>query len=123
MDYSFYQPISNIKLNRRRLHMSQEQLAQGICSRQSIIKFETGLAAPSERLARKLADRLQISPGSFAMAAKYDREQIALIKQVTLEKDCETLERICNEMLDRATTKIAREHWHHRLQICEKLSD
>lgn len=101
--------------------MSQEQLAEGICSRQSIVKFETGLAAPSEQLATKLAARLGVDPWSLAQAAKYDRKQIALMKQATREKDYDSLHRLCREMLERVTTKLAREHFQRCLETCEEM--
>ena len=117
---TIYNPISVIKLRRHRLRMTQDQLAEGLCSRQSIIKFETGLAAPSERLARKLADRLGMDPSSLAQAAKYDREQIALMKKATLEKDYDTLHHLCSEMLGRVRTQLARRHFQRCLEICNE---
>jgi len=116
-----YLPISAMARGRRKLHMTQEALAEGICSRQSIAKYEIGASAPSERIARKLAKRLHVEPWSLAQAAKYDREQLAAIQKALGEQNYEVMHDMCSEMFNRAKTRLAREHFEHYLQMCEEM--
>jgi len=103
--------------------MTQEALAEGICSRQSITKYESGTAAPSERIARKLAKRLHIDPWSFAQAAAYDREQLQTMRNASRDHDYTTLQQVCTEMLERSNTKLAQEYFGHCLQVCEDMME
>jgi transcriptional regulator with XRE-family HTH domain len=59
---------------RRRLHMSYQQVAEGICSREMIISYEKGTMLPSEEIAIKLANRLHLSPEALVMALQDDLE-------------------------------------------------
>ena len=109
--------------SRIRLHMTQEQLAEGICSRESITKYENGTAAPSERIARKLAKRLHIDPWSFAQAAAHDRAQLQTMRDASRDHDYTTWHQVCTEMLERSNSKLAQAYFEHCLQVCEEMRE